>query len=53
MTDNPPIDYGDDTPVEPDADTSSPYEGLEVQDGIGYHDQDATELDTLDPDQEW
>jgi hypothetical protein len=30
---------------------TSPYDNLPVQDGVGYHDPDATELDDYEQDQ--
>lgn len=38
------------TPVEPDEDTGSPYDSREVEDGVGFHDPDATDLDPWDAD---
>jgi hypothetical protein len=35
---------------EPDEETLEPYLDLELQDGIGYHDVEATEMDTERPD---
>lgn len=39
-----------DEPVEPDDSEASPYDDLDVKDGVGVHDPDAEILDPYGPD---
>jgi hypothetical protein len=43
----------DDTPEDPTDDVTDPYEGVELVDGVGFHDRHAEVLDDLPPDAEW
>lgn len=38
-----------DQPVEATDETKNPYDEMPVQDGVGFHDPEATVLDDLDP----